>query len=273
MPSEVSAVQHCSTLPVSVNDANRGPPLPTIHIWHLLALISSAATAGFVSLSMAGIGVHNRYAMGTEVQSAAIPTYFMLFVWGTERVLAILWCLRLIVAGKADIANAALPYFVAKCVFLSGWNACSLVNGTAGLIAELACLVCALGCCVAVYTKQRTLLTHRRCGHLVADVYAGVSIVVWTFCVGVVAMTLVVHVQKSAGSGEVLPNDIQLSIPNLLAGMVALILVVYSRDAAAPVCAIACALAYNKTTLTVVAGTIHVVLFIYAIVRRSRVCT
>lgn len=279
-----ASTQRSSTLPVVAIDLTQSPP--PINLWHLLSTLSSIATFGFASLSMAGVGINNRYAVGLEVQSAVTPTYYMLFVWGAEQSLSALWAIRLAVAGRTDIANLALPYFVAKCIFISAWIACSIVKGTTGLIAELLCLFLVLACCVVVYAKQRTFLTYRKGLNLVADVSASVSLVVWTFCVGVAAVVLVVHTQETLpvpsvsippvpipAHASVLSNDIQLSIPNLLTGMVSLILVVYSRDMVASLAAIACVITYNEITLIIVAGTIHIVLFLYAIVRRSKLCT
>ena len=241
-------------------------------LWPLLAVVSVAGTASFLTLSAMEVGVVPLYLNKTDAGASwftpATPNSNFLYVMAGVGALAVAWVLQLL---STLSLRRAVPFYIFWCLCLSAWNATSLLEGVTGRVVDACCMAGALVGGIGVYAGQRAWRTVSRVGvYRIADVFASASVVVTAFGVGVLGIVVLHHVEGCDDC--VLSPDIQNIIPNVIATATAMTLALFARDLAAPIAAAACAITQGRYAVAVIVCVLDGVLFIYALARRSLLC-
>lgn len=242
----------------------------------VLSLLAFAGSAGFLTLSALDVGVVplylNRTAEASEWFTPATPRLdWFAVIMGVLAVLAAAWVAQLWAYARLPLVRAA-PFFVFWCVSVAAWNATALIPELTGRVVDAVCVAGALVGVGGVYGASRAWRSTRGGLDLLADAFASWGVVVTGFGLGVVGVMVVDIAQSQTAADMHLSDEVQIVLPNVVSGALALMLTIFARDPVAGLAAAACALTQRSVAIAVIACVLHVALVVYACARRSRVC-
>lgn len=262
----------------------------TLNVEALVSSVFYVATVAFVATSALGLGpVPARYELlaaaggdgdGGSVTGgnatwagAATPRAEFGYVAAATAALGVGWLGVHFAGSRAYALGRTHPWMWLMCLGLVAWNASALLDGTVGAAVDVACMAAALGGALGIGLSQRSWRAPQRASTaaLVADAFASAAAVLITFWLAVLGMALALRVPEVV---EVLGDnaDAQNALPNAVTAVVVLVLVMQTRDPAAPVVAAACAATQATPLFVVFAVVLHGVLSGYTLLRRTKLC-
>jgi hypothetical protein len=188
-------------------------------------------------------------------------------------VLGVGWLGALFTRPKRNHIYAAIPWFALLWIVVAAWNACALLPTLNGAIADVAFAGGALVSATALLVTQGAWRRATLLGLVtIADAFASTALTLSAFGTGVFAVALVSQLPNASTLLSVLTEDIQNLIPNITAGLVAILLTIQLHDPVAPMVAIACVATQGRAIVIVIACITYAILTSYALLVRIAPC-